>query len=59
LEKEKEHVEGFSPELFYVSRIGDKSVERLILRPTSEVSFYEWYRKTLISYQQLPFIYNQ
>jgi prolyl-tRNA synthetase len=42
LEKEKEHVAGFSPECFYVEKIGEKKLESpLILRPTSEVVFYD------------------
>jgi prolyl-tRNA synthetase len=42
LEKEKEHVAGFSPECFYVERIGEKKIENpLVLRPTSEVMFYD------------------
>ncbi|RHZ35440.1 aminoacyl--tRNA ligase-related protein [endosymbiont GvMRE of Glomus versiforme] len=60
LEREKEHVAGFSPECFYVERIGEKKLETpLVLRPTSEVLFYEWYQQILRSYQQLPFLYNQ
>jgi prolyl-tRNA synthetase len=60
LEKEKEHISGFSPECFYVERIGEKKIESpLVLRPTSEVLFYEWYRQTLESYRDLPFLYNQ
>jgi prolyl-tRNA synthetase len=42
LRKEKEHVAGFSPECFYVEKIGEKQLESsLVLRPTSEVLFYE------------------
>jgi prolyl-tRNA synthetase len=42
LEKEKKHIEGFSPECFYIEKIGEKKLEiPLILRPTSEVVFYE------------------
>src|SRR5436305_10180755 len=60
LEKEKKHIAGFSPECFYIEKIGEKRIENpLVLRPTSEVLFYEWYRQTLRSYQQLPFLYNQ
>ncbi|KLL01972.1 MAG: prolyl-tRNA synthetase [Mycoplasmataceae bacterium RC_NB112A] len=60
LAKEKEHVAGFSPECFYVEKIGAKKLTTpLILRPTSEVLFYEWYRQILRSYHQLPFLYNQ
>ena len=60
LEKEKKHIAGFSPECFYVEKIGEKKIETpLVLRPTSEVLFYEWYRQMLQSHQQLPFLYNQ
>jgi len=60
LEKEKQHIAGFSPECFYVEKIGEKKLENsLVLRPTSEVLFYDWYRQILQSYQQLPFLYNQ
>ena len=60
LEKEKNHFTGFNPECFYVERIGEKKLSSsLILRPTSEVLFYNWYRQILKSYHQLPFLYNQ
>jgi prolyl-tRNA synthetase len=60
LEKEKKHIAGFSPECYYVERIGEKKVEApLVLRPTSEVMFYDWYRQILHSYRQLPLLYNQ
>ena len=60
LEKEKKHIAGFSPECFYIEKIGEKKIEiPLVLRPTSEVLFYDWYRQILQSYQQLPFLYNQ
>lgn len=60
LEKEKKHIAGFSPECFYIEKIGEKNLESsLILRPTSEVLFYDWYQKTLRTYRQLPFLYNQ
>jgi prolyl-tRNA synthetase len=60
LEKEKEHIKGFSPECFSVEKVGGKKLDvPLILRPTSEVLFYDWYRQILQSYQQLPFLYNQ
>ena len=42
LEKEKKHIAGFSPECYYVERIGEKKTETpLVLRPTSEVMFYD------------------
>lgn len=60
LEKEKKHVAGFSPECFYVEKSGSKKLTNpLVLRPTSEVMFYDWYRQTLRNYQQLPLLFNQ
>jgi prolyl-tRNA synthetase len=67
LEKEKDHIKGFSPELFLVKRkkLNDQNEsenldgEALALRPTSEVLFYEWFSKSLQSYKQLPYLYNQ
>lgn len=60
LEKEKKHISGFSPECFYIEKKGERKLETpLVLRPTSEVMFYEWYRQILRSYQQLPLLYNQ
>src|SRR3954451_8102711 len=42
LEKEKKHIAGFSPECFYVEKIGEKKAGTpLVLRPTSEVLFYD------------------
>lgn len=42
LEKEKKHIVGFSPECFYVEKIGEKKLDTsLVLRPTSEVLFYD------------------
>jgi prolyl-tRNA synthetase len=42
LEKEKNHIAGFSPECFQIEKIGEKKTENpLVLRPTSEVLFYE------------------
>src|SRR5277367_6714010 len=60
LAKEKDHIAGFSPECFYVEKIGAKNLNSpLVLRPTSEVMFYSWYQQTLRSYRQLPFLFNQ
>lgn len=59
-QKEKDHVEGFSPEVAYLTTDGqNKSDERLIVRPTSEVLFCEHYRKIISSYRDLPKKYNQ
>jgi len=42
LEKEKKHIAGFSPECFSIEKIGKKRIEnQLVLRPTSEVVFYD------------------
>lgn len=59
-QKEKQHIQGFSPEFFQIQQIGEKELsDPLVLRPTSEVLFYDWFRQTLHIYQQLPFLYNQ
>ena len=59
--KEQQHIEGFEPEFFLIEKKNSKKDEknRIVLRPTSEVLFYDWYRQILQSYQQLPFIHNQ
>ncbi|CAJ0749693.1 13853_t:CDS:10, partial [Entrophospora sp. SA101] len=50
-QKEKKHIAGFSPECFYIEKIGEKKLESpLILRPTSEVVFYDYYRQILSSH---------
>lgn len=60
LEKEAEHVEGFAPEVAWVTRGGGKELaEPLAIRPTSETIICEMYSKWLHSYRQLPFLYNQ
>ncbi len=57
---EKEHVEGFAPEVAWVTHGGlDKLDERLCVRPTSEVLFCDYYKKTIKSYRDLPKLYNQ
>lgn len=59
-EKEKEHVEGFSPELFKIKHIGDKELsETLCIRPTSEIVFCNYWKNILKSYKDLPFLHNQ
>lgn len=59
-QKEKKHVEGFNPELFMVSKIGDKNIEDpLVVRPTSEISFCNYFKKEISSYNDLPLILNQ
>ncbi len=60
LNKEKEHVEGFAPEVAWVTiGGGEKLEERLCVRPTSETIFSTMYSKWLNSWRDLPFLYNQ
>jgi prolyl-tRNA synthetase len=57
--KEKEHVEGFAPEVFWVTHVGDNKLEeRLALRPTSETIIYNTYSKWIRSWKDLPLLYN-
>lgn len=58
--KEKEHVEGFAPELPWVTEAaGEKLEERLALRPTSETVIGWAYQKWIQSYRDLPVLINQ
>ena len=60
LQKEKDHVEGFAPEVAWVTYGGsDKLEERLCVRPTSETLFCEHYAKIVQSHRDLPKLYNQ
>ena len=60
LNKEKEHVKGFAPEVAWVTQGGgEKLEERLCVRPTSEVLFCEHYQKVIHSWRDLPKLYNQ
>ncbi len=60
LQKEAEHVEGFAPEVAWVTHGGkEKLAERLCVRPTSETIICEMYSKWLKSYRELPYLYNQ
>ncbi len=60
LQKEKDHVEGFAPEVAWVSEAGEEKLEeRLCIRPTSETIISTMYSKWLKSYRDLPFLYNQ
>ncbi len=57
---EKEHVEGFAPEVAWVTQGGKEPLEeRVCVRPTSEVLFCEHYKKIIKSYRDLPKLYNQ
>ncbi len=60
LQREKDHVEGFAPEVAWVTHGGnDKLQERLCVRPTSETLFCEHYSNIIRSYRDLPKLYNQ
>ncbi len=60
LQKEKDHVEGFAPEVAWVEHGGVSPLtERLCVRPTSETLFCDLYAKDVHSYRDLPRLYNQ
>jgi prolyl-tRNA synthetase len=60
LQREAEHVEGFSPELAVVTHGGGRELEEpLVVRPTSETVFGEMYAKWIRSYRDLPMLINQ
>lgn len=60
LKKETELVQGFAPEVAWVTEGGKKKLdERLCIRPTSETLFCEYYRTHIKSYRDLPKLYNQ
>lgn len=60
LNVEKEHVEGFAPEVAWVTHGGSEELEeRVCVRPTSETLFCEHYKKIIKSYRDLPKLYNQ
>ena len=60
LQKEKDHVEGFAPEVAWVTYGGSEELEeRLCVRPTSETLFCEHYAKIIQSHRDLPKLYNQ
>ncbi len=60
LQKEKDHVEGFAPEVAWVTHGGsEKLEERLCVRPTSETLFCEHYANIVHSWRDLPKLYNQ
>ena len=59
-EREKEHVEGFSPEVAWVTHGGDTPLEeKLAVRPTSETIMYDMYSKWIRSWRDLPLLLNQ
>lgn len=58
--KEKQHVEGFAPELFMVNKKGDENLEDpYVIRPTSEIAFCNYFKQVITSYNSLPIKYNQ
>ena len=60
LKKESKHVEGFSPEVAWVTEAGDSKLnERLAIRPTSETIMYDTFKKWIRSYRDLPLLTNQ
>lgn len=60
LEREKEHVKGFAPEVAVVTHAGGKELEEpLVIRPTSETIIYYMFAKWVQSYRDLPLLINQ
>ncbi len=60
LQKEKDHVEGFAPEVAWVTHGGlNELPERMCVRPTSETLFCDFYANDITSYRDLPKLYNQ
>ncbi|MDR1766338.1 MAG: proline--tRNA ligase [Lachnospiraceae bacterium] len=60
LQKEKDHVEGFAPEVAWVTQGGLEPLEeRMCVRPTSETLFCDFYARDIQSYRDLPRLYNQ
>ncbi|MCL1842626.1 MAG: proline--tRNA ligase [Defluviitaleaceae bacterium] len=60
LQMEKDHIEGFAPEVAWVTHGGaEKLTERLCVRPTSETLFCSYYANAIQSYRDLPRLYNQ
>ncbi len=60
LEKEKDHIEGFSPEVATITKVGETQLEEeIVVRPTSEVLFCNYFADKINSYKDLPILYNQ
>ena len=60
LQKEKDHVEGFAPEVAWVTHGGEEELEeRMCVRPTSETLFCDHFKNIVHSYRDLPKLYNQ
>lgn len=60
IQKEKEHVDGFAPELATITKVGNKKLnEEIYIRPTSEVLFAQLFKSEINSYNDLPKLFNQ
>ncbi|GAB2261855.1 hypothetical protein Droror1_Dr00002852, partial [Drosera rotundifolia] len=60
LQKEKDHIEGFAPEVAWVTKSGQSDLEvPIAIRPTSETVMYPYYSKWIRSHRDLPLKYNQ
>jgi len=60
LQKEKDHIEGFAPEVAWVTKGGNEDLEeRFCIRPTSETLFCDVWQKQVKSYRDLPLVWNQ
>ncbi len=60
LQKEKDHVEGFAPEVAWVTKGGLQDLqEKMCVRPTSETLFCDFFKNEVHSYRDLPKVYNQ
>ncbi|EST10206.1 Anticodon-binding [Kalmanozyma brasiliensis GHG001] len=60
LEREKDHIEGFAPEVAWVTKAGNSDLERPVaIRPTSETVMYPYYAKWIQSHRDLPLKLNQ
>ena len=60
LEKEKDHIEGFAPEVAWVTRGGmERLQEKMCIRPTSETLFCDLWSRTVQSHRDLPKVWNQ
>lgn len=58
--KEKQHIDGFAPELFLVSTNNkEQTTDQLIIRPTSEISFCQLFKTQVKSFNDLPMLFNQ
>lgn len=59
LEKEKDHIENFAPELAWITKCGENDIEPVAIRPTSEAVMYPYFKKWLFSHRDLPLKLNQ